>query len=181
MCRGTALVPSCITITATLLIWSARACTHLVHGGRSVGRTKRFRRVQLMLRHFLVCPAQLTSRLCSLVGTDAFFLHAGLPCLQATTKCFSCHGKSKPPCSLSPEPNFSKGLFTGVICYFLTSYNRCCLNLLFLREERAAYYWTCNAYWLKDMFIADEEHLNLMGLELGVMSGSCHKAASPNE
>lgn len=31
-----------------------------------------------MIRHFQVCPAQLTSRLCSLVGTDAFF-----PCWAA--------------------------------------------------------------------------------------------------
>lgn len=58
-------------------------CMHPpVHGGRSVGRTKRFCRGQLMLGHFLVRPARLTSRLCSLVGTDAFcFFHARLPCL----------------------------------------------------------------------------------------------------
>lgn len=177
MSRGTALVPSCITITATGLIRSARACTHLVHGGRSAGRTKGFCRGQLMLGHFLVCPAWLTSRLCSSVGRGAFFFfNASLPCMQATTKCFSCHGRSKTLCSLSLELHFSKGLFTGVICYVFTCHNRCCLSLLFLREERAAYYWTYSAYWLKNMFIADGENLNLRG----VIPGSSHKVASPN-
>lgn len=180
MCRGTALVPSCITITATLLIWSARACTHLVHGGRSGGRTKRFRRGQLMLRHFLVCPAQLTSRLCSLVGTDAFFSMLGCHVYKLLQSAFPAmeNQNHHAPCH---QNQTSAKVSTGVICYFLTSYNGCCLKLLFLREERAAYYWTSSAYWLKNMFIADGEHLNLMGLELGVMSGSCHKAASPNE
>lgn len=92
-----------------------------------------------MLGHFLVCPDPLT-RLCSLVGTNAFFFFFSCQAAIFTSyyKCFSCHGKSKPPCSLLPELDFSKGFFTGVICYFLTCYNRC-FSLLFLREERAAY------------------------------------------